>query len=45
MIQQIDPKSENELAIEDLCLGLIALFEKAEGKADLEKTAEHARIG
>jgi hypothetical protein len=45
MIQQTEPKSENELALEDLGLGLIAFFEKAEGKADLEKAAEHARVG
>jgi hypothetical protein len=45
MIQQIEPKSENELALEDLSLGLIALFEKSEGRDDLEKAAEHARIG
>jgi len=36
MIQQIEPKSENELALEDLGLGLMALFEKAEGKPGLD---------
>jgi hypothetical protein len=45
MNQQIEPKSENELALEDLGLGFIALFEKTEGKADLEKAAEYARVG
>lgn len=45
MSQQTEPKSESELALEDLGLGLIALFEQAEGKADLEKAAEHARKG
>ncbi len=45
MSNQIEPKDENELALEDLGLGLIALFEQAEGKADLEKAVEHARKG